>query len=265
MDPRLESDSTYILDLPLCQVRLHHNAAFLWIILIPRQANLVEIVDLSPSDQILLMGEISLASQVMKSLFNPHKLNVANLGNVVPQLHIHVVARYESDKAGPEPIWNSGVNEAYDPAKKSEIIQKIRDKFEFLKPQIASSFFSPLRQASVAYERAAQDGFCWDFPLQAALKVEEELREVVEELEKEETASCQEALKEEMGDLLLASVILAHHAKIDPEEAILVGIKKFVKRYERMKSHADHKGISLHSASIEELSALWKELKGVEG
>jgi diadenosine tetraphosphate (Ap4A) HIT family hydrolase/NTP pyrophosphatase (non-canonical NTP hydrolase) len=265
MDHRLESDSTYITDLPLCQVRLHHNAAFPWIILIPHQENLVEIIDLSPSDQILMMGEISLASQVMKQLFKPHKLNVANLGNVVPQLHVHVVARYETDEAWPGPIWNSGFNEAYDSTIKSNLIKNLQKTFENLKSQVANSFLSPLRKASIVFQEASSEGFDWAHPFQAASKVQEELEEVMEELKKTGSASCQLALKEEMGDLLLASVILAHHAKVDPEEALFEGSQKFARRYNHLKSHAEKEGISLQKASKEELSALWRELKKVEG
>lgn len=264
MDPRLESDSTYITNLPLCQVRLHHNAAFPWIILIPHQENLVEIVNLSPSDQILLMGEISLGSQVMRQLFQPHKLNIANLGNIVSQLHIHVVARYETDKAWPGPIWNSGVNEVYDPLVKNDLIRNLQKSFEDLQSEVRGSFLHPLRKAYITSEEAANEGFDWESAFQASLKVKEELDEVVEELKKPESPQRQIALIDEMGDLFFACVSLARHAKVDPDEAIFEGIQKFTRRYERMKSHAGKKGISLQNASIEELSALWKELKSRE-
>ncbi len=115
-DPRLEADSTYITDLDLCQVRLNHNAAFPWILLIPRQPDLVEIIDLSARDQQVLMQDIVRASKVMKQLFNPTKINVASLGNVVPQLHVHIIARYQSDSAWPGPVWNSGRQDVYDPS-----------------------------------------------------------------------------------------------------------------------------------------------------
>lgn len=133
LDPRLESDSTFITALELCDVRLSHNAAFPWILLIPRHDGISEIIDLSPTDQQLLMQEIVLASQVLQQLFQPTKLNVANLGNIVPQLHVHMVARYNSDKAWPHPIWNSGINDAYDPKAKFERITQLKDAFLRLK------------------------------------------------------------------------------------------------------------------------------------
>ncbi len=129
LDPRLESDSSLVVDLSLCQVRLHHNAAFPWILLIPQQIGLSEIIDLSPSDQILLMQEIVLSCEIMRDLFNPTKLNVANLGNIVSQLHVHIVARYESDDAWPGPIWNSGITMNYSDDAKKERIEKLKNAF----------------------------------------------------------------------------------------------------------------------------------------
>ncbi len=134
LDPRLESDSSFVIDLELCHVRLSHNAAFPWIFLIPHQASIFEIIDLSPSDQKQLMQEICLASVLMKSLFQPTKLNVASLGNIVSQLHIHIVARYKNDKAWPGPIWNSGINTMYPPKEKTERISRIKEAFWELVP-----------------------------------------------------------------------------------------------------------------------------------
>ena len=133
LDPRIESDSTYILDLELCEVRLNHNAAFPWILLIPKDEGISEIIDLAPSNQPLLMSEIVLASQVMQRLFQPTKLNIASLGNIVPQLHVHIVARYDTDKAWPHPIWNSGINLAYNPKGKRTRIAQLKDGFLNLK------------------------------------------------------------------------------------------------------------------------------------
>lgn len=130
LDPRLESESTYILDLELCQVRLSHNGEFPWILLIPNEKDIFEIIDLTPDKQQLLIKEIALASQVMKTLFQPTKLNVAALGNVVSQLHIHVVARYNHDKAWPQPIWNSGFYKDYNPEEKGERCRHLKDMFK---------------------------------------------------------------------------------------------------------------------------------------
>lgn len=106
-----------------------HNAAFPWILLIPQRELVVEVVDLTPADQQILMKEISLSSQVMRGLFRPTKLNIANLGNIVSQLHIHVVARYDKDKAWPGPVWNCGVEENYDSVKQAKRVTTLIDAF----------------------------------------------------------------------------------------------------------------------------------------
>jgi diadenosine tetraphosphate (Ap4A) HIT family hydrolase len=130
LDPRLESDTNFILDLDLCQIRLSHNAAFPWIILIPKQSEITEIIDLNTQDQQLLIHEIALASKIMQQLFYPTKLNIANLGNIVPQLHIHIIARYKDDKAWPGPVWNAGVSEDYKTNEKTERIEQIKTAFK---------------------------------------------------------------------------------------------------------------------------------------
>jgi len=136
LDPRLEADSTFVINLDLCQVRLHHNAAFPWILLIPKLEGIVELLELNPSEQQCLMQEIVLASQIMRNLFQPTKLNIASLGNIVPQLHIHIVARYENDKAWPGPIWNSGVNAIYDPETQLERITQLKRHFFVLAQEL---------------------------------------------------------------------------------------------------------------------------------
>lgn len=129
LDTRLETSSVFIADLKLCHVRLSTNGAFPWIMLMPRVPDIVEILDLSGEDQDRLWDEILFASNIMKKIYKPKKLNVANLGNVVPQLHVHVVARYEEDKAWPGPIWNSGVKEEYDAAELEKMIKQLQAAF----------------------------------------------------------------------------------------------------------------------------------------
>lgn len=130
LDPRLESDSSPIINLTLCQIRLHHNAAFPWILLIPQQEGLSEIIDLCPPNQLVLMQEIALCSEIMRDVFNPKKLNIASLGNIVPQLHVHIIARYTTDGAWPNPIWNSGVTESYRVDAINERIIQLKSVFE---------------------------------------------------------------------------------------------------------------------------------------
>ncbi len=132
IDPRIEADSTFVTNLSLCQVRLYNNAAFPWVMLIPN-ASVIEIVDLSEADQQTLMKEICQASTVMRQLYNPKKLNIASLGNAVPQMHVHIVARYEDDGAWPRPVWYCGVDAAYIADEMTKQIQAIKTTFEQLR------------------------------------------------------------------------------------------------------------------------------------
>lgn len=126
LDPRLASSSVFVCELGLCQVRLSQNGAFPWVLLIPQKNNVCEIWDLDPSEQQTLMHEIAYVSQVMRQLFNPDKMNIATLGNVVPQMHVHIIARYHSDGAWPNPVWNCGVSRDYTDLELSQALDRIR-------------------------------------------------------------------------------------------------------------------------------------------
>jgi diadenosine tetraphosphate (Ap4A) HIT family hydrolase len=108
LDSKLENDTYVIGSLGLCQVLLMDDARFPWLILVPARTNLTEIIDLPEAEQMLLMREIAHASTAFKTLFSPDKLNIAALGNQVKQLHIHVIARFVSDEAWPNPVWGTG-------------------------------------------------------------------------------------------------------------------------------------------------------------
>jgi diadenosine tetraphosphate (Ap4A) HIT family hydrolase len=97
--------SHYISDLKLCTVRLIDNSKFPWIILIPNKKNVTDITELNLKDQNLLMKEIVYCSKLMKKIFNTKKLNVEKIGNIVPQLHIHVIARFVKDSSWPLSVW----------------------------------------------------------------------------------------------------------------------------------------------------------------
>jgi diadenosine tetraphosphate (Ap4A) HIT family hydrolase len=112
---QLERDTFLITNLPLCRALLMNNALFPWIILVPRVEGAREILDLSPEERHPCMDEIAQASAVMQYLFLPDKLNMAALGNQVPQLHVHVIARYTGDAAWPEPVWGKGFKPYEDP------------------------------------------------------------------------------------------------------------------------------------------------------
>lgn len=103
--PELKRDCIELADWPLCKVLLLNDSQYPWFVLVPRQSGLKEIIDLSDDDQIVYLKESAKLSKLIMQVFNPDKLNVAALGNMVPQLHIHHIARFTSDAAWPAPVW----------------------------------------------------------------------------------------------------------------------------------------------------------------
>ena len=97
--------SHHITDLQLCSIRLHDNSKFPWLILIPKRIKITDITELNSKDQILLMKEIVFVGKIMKKLFKTSKLNVEKIGNIVPQLHIHIIARTKKDSSWPLSVW----------------------------------------------------------------------------------------------------------------------------------------------------------------
>ncbi len=126
LDPRLAADSTKVTALKLCEVRLMNDHRYPWLILVPRAQNMSEIHDLSQADSLVLMHEIRFVSAAMVELFAPRKINVGALGNIVPQLHIHLVARHDDDPAWPGPVWGHSPAEPYEPEQQTKLIKIIR-------------------------------------------------------------------------------------------------------------------------------------------
>ena len=106
LHPQLENDTVPVGDLPFCRVLAINSADYPWLILVPRRAGVTEIIDLG-DEATKLMSEIALASRVLKATTNCDKLNVAAIGNVVPQLHVHIVARWKTDPLWPKPVWGA--------------------------------------------------------------------------------------------------------------------------------------------------------------
>ena len=121
--------SHHIIDLKLCSVRLHDNSKFPWLILIPKRKNVTDISDLNSKDQILLMKEIVFVSKLMKKLFKTSKLNVEKVGNIVPQLHIHIIARYRKDSSWPLSVWVVK-GKIYSAKVLKDVVNKIRIAFK---------------------------------------------------------------------------------------------------------------------------------------
>ncbi|MCE9682697.1 HIT domain-containing protein [Halomonas alkalisoli] len=114
LDERLVQDSYPVTELSLCQVRLMDDARFPWLVLIPRRSGVSEIFDLGEEDQQRLWYEATQVGRMLKALAKGDKLNIASLGNVVTQLHVHVVVRRRGDAAWPAPVWGHGEAEPYD-------------------------------------------------------------------------------------------------------------------------------------------------------
>ena len=104
LHPQLATDTTPVGDLALARVLLANDANYPWLILVPRLPGLTELIDLEPNEQVQLLGEIDAAARVLKSITECEKLNIAALGNIVAQLHVHVIARRHSDAAWPKPV-----------------------------------------------------------------------------------------------------------------------------------------------------------------
>ena len=105
IDKKFLKSSHHIIELKLCSIRLHDNSKFPWVILIPKRNKITDMSDLNTKDQILLIKEIVYVSKIMKKLFKTNKLNVEKIGNIVPQLHIHIIARYKNDFTWPLSVW----------------------------------------------------------------------------------------------------------------------------------------------------------------
>lgn len=113
LDPRLEAETIPVGGLALSSVLLMDDSRFPWLILVPRRAGASELTDLPEADAVDLMREVRMAAGVMLAMSQPDKVNVAALGNVVAQLHVHVVGRYRSDPAWPGPVWSHGARIPY--------------------------------------------------------------------------------------------------------------------------------------------------------
>jgi len=126
LDPQLASDSHPIAEWELSSLRLMDDSNYPWLILVPRVADARELIDLDAAQQTILLGEINRASRALKRVFRPHKLNIAALGNLVPQLHVHLIARYTDDPAWPAPVWGRRHARPYEPEALVERVQQIR-------------------------------------------------------------------------------------------------------------------------------------------
>ena len=127
LHPQLAADTVAVGDLALSRVLLANDANYPWLILVPRLPGLVELIDLEENEQVQLLAEIAGTAQALKMISQCDKLNIAALGNMVAQLHVHVIARRRSDAAWPKPVWGTATPTAYDPAARDALIGDLRD------------------------------------------------------------------------------------------------------------------------------------------
>lgn len=127
LDQRLQNDSHFVCKLSLSQVRLINDRQFIWCVLVPEINNVTEIIDLNELQQNQMWFESALLSKVLKEGFIPDKLNVAAIGNVVAQLHVHHICRFKTDVAWPAPVWGRQSMINYQESERLVVIEKIHD------------------------------------------------------------------------------------------------------------------------------------------
>lgn len=126
LHPQLATDTTPVGDLALSRVLLSSDANYPWLILVPRRAGLTELIDMDPNEQVQLLTEVDAAARVLKSITECEKLNIAAIGNIVAQLHVHVVARRHGDAAWPKPVWGAAPPSVYNPTVRDGLLGALR-------------------------------------------------------------------------------------------------------------------------------------------
>jgi diadenosine tetraphosphate (Ap4A) HIT family hydrolase len=126
LHPQLQADTVFVADWALSRVLLMNDARFPWLVLVPRRAGLSELFDLKHAERMVLSEELNRASIGLKTLTKAIKINVAALGNLVPQLHVHVVARSEADAAWPGSVWGQGKPIPYEPTARDALVARLR-------------------------------------------------------------------------------------------------------------------------------------------
>jgi diadenosine tetraphosphate (Ap4A) HIT family hydrolase len=130
LDERFVRDSEFVISLGLCQLRLQNDSRWPWLVMIPQRNDLSEVFELSPLDQTMLTFEMNLVAKALKEVTGADKMNVGALGNIVRQLHVHVIARNEGDANWPGPVWGFEKSIPYDDTVKAELIAKLKDAFQ---------------------------------------------------------------------------------------------------------------------------------------
>lgn len=128
LHPQLDRDTASLGDLPLCRVLVINDANYPWLLLVPRRADIIEVIDLDEVEQAQLMTEVTRVARALRAVTECHKLNIAALGNAVPQLHVHIIARFGGDPAWPKPVWGAVPPRAYEREQLDNFVQPLRRK-----------------------------------------------------------------------------------------------------------------------------------------
>lgn len=126
LDKTLDGDTELVTELPFCRVLLMNDARFPWLILVPRKEGARELFDLTEFERTTVIEEVNDCAEVLKKITGAYKINIATLGNVVEQMHIHVIARQKNDEAWPKPVWGQGEKVLYTKDALSQTVDKIR-------------------------------------------------------------------------------------------------------------------------------------------
>lgn len=131
LHPQLDRDTANLGDLPLSRVLVMNDSNYPWLILVPRKTEVTEVIDLGESEQAQLMREVTQSARALREVTACHKLNIAALGNAVPQLHVHVIARFRHDAAWPKPVWGAVPAQTYERDELAKLITPLRQKIGF--------------------------------------------------------------------------------------------------------------------------------------
>ena len=146
---RLQEDTIEIIRLKLSRVLLMDDSSFPWIVLVPERQGVQEVYELSIEDRSVLIEEIATASEIIRQLYSPDKINIGALGNLVPQLHIHVIGRFRTDRAWPGPVWGTGKARPYAADELSAVAGRIKKAFSKKGELLTRSEKKPAKRKSI--------------------------------------------------------------------------------------------------------------------
>jgi len=127
---KLKDDTIEIVSLALSRVLLMNDSSFPWLVLVPARKGMREIHELGIRDRSVLIEEVAAASEIIRDLFSPDKINIGALGNLVPQLHIHIIGRFRTDRAWPGPVWGAGIARPYTEEGLNVVVGRIKEAFQ---------------------------------------------------------------------------------------------------------------------------------------